>query len=175
VNRLKELSETPGEKQSCEARLRDSVKINQNKHSGRSKKYQVYEWVEQEPQVGEVGMQEYVGPIWVRVKVTKAEVDGVWKNYRPTQRLYDSFHNQWDLHTLFDADAFQTNPADDPDDDEDDSLGDATHIDQVHMAFLDQIKGPSIDAYYSAVELLSSQISIIAPTNLEAGHGRLLA
>ena len=165
VNRKRELNETPVEKQRRESRLRDSIKINQIHSSLPSKKSKVYQWVEEDSQVGECTMHEYMGPIWRRVLLTRGEVEGIWDDYLPTQRIYDSFTNQWDLHTLFDYDARPPNH--DMEDDEDDDLGDATHIDQVHMAYLDQLKAPAEDAY-SGVQLLSSQISFIAPKNLES-------
>ena len=164
VNRKREISETPVEKQKRESRIRDSLKINQLHSCGPSKKSEVYKWVEEEPQAGEVPMRDYLGPIWRRVRVNRAEVEEIWDDYLPSQRLYDSFHNQWDLHRLFDVNARP--PQQDYDDNDEDSIGDATHIDQIHIAYLDQIALAPVGDAYSAVQLLSSQIAFIAPKNL---------
>ena len=53
------------------------------------------------------------------------------------------------------------------DDDEDgETMGDATHIDLIHMAFLDQVNPPTGDAY-TGIGLLSAQIILLSPDNLD--------
>jgi hypothetical protein len=159
-NMKRELTETPMDKQKREARLREAVKINKIDGGLPSKKSQVFRWVEEEAPV--VSMHEYMGPIWKRVKVNRKEVEEFWDDYNPTQRLYDSFHNQWDLHRLFDYSPFPTQP-----EPEDENMDDGTHITNIHIAYLDQIRNAAVEDAYTGVQVLSSNIAFLSPQDLE--------
>ena len=41
--------------------------------------------------------------IWQQIKVDRCNVDYEWEHKAPTQRVYDFFHNEWDLMVLFDC------------------------------------------------------------------------
>ena len=90
----------------------EAEKVNQVHSRGPSKKSTVFEWICKKQWV------DYIGSIqdapswakdtphqWVRQRVTKAQVADVWDEYAPSQRVYDSFRNEWHLHTLFDINA----------------------------------------------------------------------
>ena len=88
-----------------ESRIRDSLKINQNHSSGPSKKSKVFEWIEFEPLDFGASFHTDRVPFWQQIKVDQNEVEAVWDNYLLSQRLYDSFHNEWDLMVLLDIEA----------------------------------------------------------------------
>ena len=168
VNKRIEERETPMEKIRRESRLKDSLRINQVHSSGPSKKSVVFKWV-QEDSPGDRVMRDDWVPVWHRVKVDRKEVEEVWELYHPSQRIYDSFHNQWDLMVLFDVDAEPTNH--DYEDDDDDEM----QVDQIPaidpnqpIAYLDQLNVAPPSTAYSSVQKLSSQIAFIAPANLFA-------
>jgi hypothetical protein len=54
--------------------------------------------------------------------MSKREVDDDWSRYTNTQRQYDSFHNEWDICTEFDPDAYAPE-VDEDEDDHDDTNG----------------------------------------------------
>lgn len=178
VNKHTKPNETLDQKQNREARIRESIIINKPDFFGPSKESEVYRWVEEilpakegpivdgEPQG--VSMKDDPGFIWKRVRLTRAEVEKYWDEYFPTQRLYDSFLNQWDLNVLFDANAQDPNLFNDINhNDEDDPMGDnATHINNLQMSFLDQLNVAPERGMYSAIQLLSPQITIISPKDL---------
>ena len=166
-NKHLELSETPVQKQAQISWLNNSLKINQVHSKGPSKKSGVFKWVEEELQGGEVSMRDYLGPIWKRVRIPWEEIDDWWDKFTPSQRRYDPYENEWDLpsHPLFDCNPKVTNEGFD-DDEEDDTIGDVTHIDLIHMAFLDQVNPPTGDTY-TGVGLLSVQIILLSPDNLD--------
>jgi len=94
-------------------------------------------------------------PIWQRVKVSRAEAEGWWDRFLPTQRLYDSYHNEWDLMVLLDVDA----EAPDHDyDDDDEMLIDTlpTILPNENVAYLGQINVAPAGNPYSSVQNLSS-------------------
>ena len=113
------------------------------------------------------GMHDDWVPIWRRVKVNRREVEDIWDDFEPTQRLYDSFHNEWDLMVLFDMDA-ETPDQDYIDDEDDDMLVDsAPPMDPTSsVAYLDEINMAPPSTAYSSVQVLSSEIAFIAPSNL---------
>ena len=165
-NRKRELNETPNDKQKRESRIRDSIRINKKHSSGPSNKSTVYEWIQEPIPEGEVSMRDFIGFIWNREKLTRNEALDVWDSYQPSQRLYDSFHNQWDLNRLFDLDADLVE-GDLSDDDQDYSMDDATHIDKINMAYLDDLNVVPAGDAYTGVQLLASQIAFVAPKDLE--------
>lgn len=53
----------------------------------------------------------------MRKLLSKREVDDVWSNYTNTQHQYDSFHNEWDICSELDPDAYAPNDEEDNDND----------------------------------------------------------
>jgi hypothetical protein len=170
-NKRREENETVVEKQKRLSRAKDAAKINGNKHDGPSKKSTVFMWV-QDPEDTEATMHKDPGGIWRRVRVNRAEVDDVWGDFKPTQRLYDPFHNEWDLCVLLDVDPedkLQSNDDDDDDDDEDNMYIARPVVSEEHAtAFLDQlnVENSLANHPFSAIHLLASQIVLLAPRNL---------
>lgn len=154
--------ETATETQRRESRIRDSIKINQIHSSGPSKKSTVFQWVLEEPATREEDrlptMKEDSPPVWRRVRVNRAEVEDVWDEYLPSQRVYDPFRNEWDLMRLFDVEGEA--PDHDYDDDDDFPMGDATAPYDPPIAYLDEVQETPNVTY------LSSEITLIAPKGL---------
>lgn len=136
ANKKSELTETPIEKQRRESRLKDSLKRNRDSHHGPAKKSSVYEWVQVESEnvVGEMSVIEV--PAWKRVRVESADWDEAWGRFKPSQRVFDPYNNEWDLHVLFDP-APEPSPHDYFDDEDEDE---GTHLDKLNSAiYLQQI------------------------------------
>lgn len=167
VNERLLAKETPVDRQRRQQRLKDSVKINQTQSSGPSKKSDVYVWVEEERPAGLSMTDGWVGT-WRREKVNRGQVEEEWEKYAPTQRVYDAFHNQWDLLTLLDLSACPDRDYD-PDSDVEDNTNNAGFTVDVDepVAYLDQIENLAPDStIYSTVNSLSSQIAFLAPKRL---------
>lgn len=168
VNKRIEEAETPTEKLRRESRIKDSLRINQKHSSGPSKKSVVFEWVQEDAPPPGTNMWHAWVPTWKRVKIDRKEVEDVWDNYTPSQRSYDSFHNQWDLMVLFDVSA-QEPDQDYEDDDDDDMEVDMTApvSSNQTVAYLDEVYvHPELSAY-SGIQKLNSQITFLAPSNLK--------
>lgn len=167
-NLKKEENETPVDKQRQQSQIKDSIRINQKKSMGPSKKSDVYKWEQVTPPTGEFSWRDDWEYIWERIKVEKCDIDYEWGRKAPTQRVYDPFRNQWDLMVLFDVAAEIPDVDDDFEDDDDDDM-DVDHpaIDpNQRLAYLDQLNVAPTSNPYSSIDKLTSHIAFIAPTNL---------
>ncbi|KAG2107316.1 hypothetical protein DEU56DRAFT_920576 [Suillus clintonianus] len=83
-NQRKEEMETPAQWQSRQSRERAAMN-----HSipGKSSTVVVFEW---QPNDDFGGFRQ-------RIRLTKAEIPMTWMSYSKSTRVYDSFHNEWDL------------------------------------------------------------------------------
>lgn len=159
--------ETPVERQRREQRTKDSLRINQAQSSGPAKKSDVYVWVEEQRPDGLSMTEGWVGS-WKRERVNRAEVEEQWEMYAPTQRVYDPFHNEWDLLTLLDITAHPQFDYDGDLDDEDNMYQARIPVDDGEpVAYLDQIENLAPEGtIYSTVRSLSSHIAFLAPKRL---------
>lgn len=168
VNRRLEEKETPVQRQRRESLAKDALKINQSRYSGPSKKSIVYVWEEEGSEEG-VTMQDGSVSGWRRKRVNKSEVESTWEDFTPSQRLFDPFHNEWDLCTLLDADAQAPDFQDPFEEDEDvDMYSAPAPVSSTQtVAFLDQLNLDNpVGQPYSDIRLLASNIKILAPKNL---------
>ena len=164
VQEKMEQNETPVQKQKRESRLRDSLRINKVISMGPSKKSKVFVWTEEPSEEG-VSARDDIGPVWKRVKADRDDVEWLWDRHLPSQRKYDPYFDEWDLHIQFDRDA--QHPNHDNEEDEDDEMGDdATHIDKINMRFQDELEGSQFQDPYDGVQLLASQITFLSPKSL---------
>ena len=159
--------ETPVDVQRRESRTKEAEKINATHTSGPSRKMAVFRWVQDETPPTDLGMNEAWIPSWKRVRVERKEIDDYWVDYLPSQRLYDPFHNEWDLLTLLDV-----NPPDPTEDFHDDNDDDPNDPDNMYLAskpvesnsqpvaYLDQINAGDPQAPDPAIIRLSSQIAL---------------
>ncbi|KAG1769697.1 hypothetical protein EV702DRAFT_1202725 [Suillus placidus] len=83
-NKVKEAKETPTRRQSHQSREHSAMS-----HSipGKSNMATVFEWQPQDKFDG----------FLLRIHLTKAQTSTTWGNYSRSTRIYDSFHNEWDL------------------------------------------------------------------------------
>ena len=169
TNRRLEEMETDLDRQRRLSRIKDSLRINQRHSSGPTRKSAVFQWVQESVEEPGLAMAESRPPVWRKQKLTRAEVEIVWEDFLPTQRHYDSFHNEWHLMVLLDPGA---NAPDQDYDDADEEYAMAPPAPPVltrTIAYLEEINVAPQDAdgCYSAVHRLSSQITFLAPANLE--------
>ena len=156
-NQRREQAETGADRQRRMDRERDARRINDRRLLP-SKKSAVFMWTA--PETAPAGMQVHVAPELERVRIWGGDIEYHWDRYHPTQRLYDSFRNEWDLNELF-------NPSvpDEVrryyDDEDDDDYDEATHIDQANMAASYQVvdNRPSTSSF--AVDNRPSTSSIV--------------
>ena len=112
-NRLRRMSaETPVQKQRRESR--EQAQKNHPCPGRSSKAPLVFHW-EEDIETG----------VRMRTQVYRDAVDQLWDSYSNKQRVFDEFHNEWDICTLFDPEAEY--PGGDNYDDEDDG-GDTFHM-----------------------------------------------
>ena len=180
-NEKTERGETPAEKGRRVTREREAEKINLNNNDfPSSKRTKVFQWVQCNDNPDTCGMRLHWLPIWKRILVERVDVESTWQEYLPTQRIYDSFRNEWDLMYLFDVtaqgydkalqdDDFSTYEDDDFDDRHDEPM-DVDYIPRLDpdlpVAYLDQINVAPQTTPYSNVGSLFSRIAFIAPANL---------
>jgi hypothetical protein len=81
-NKKREEKETPAQRQS---RLSRATSAGNQDYP--AKKTTVFEWQPQE---------EFDG-FRLRIRITKNDIPSTWREYSATTRIYDSFHNEWDL------------------------------------------------------------------------------
>ena len=174
-NKRIEERETPAEKDRREQRAKDAMKINQVHSNGPTKKSVVYEWLPVTPPPnpssipldGVPRMKDGWVPLWRRQKIDRKERDDVWDRYPPSQRWYDSFHNEWHLMLLLDVEA--EIPDNDYDDSDDGMELDRPPIDPNQpVAYLDQLNVAPPSSAFETVQVLNSQIAFLAPSSLYA-------
>ena len=161
--------ETPRQKQARESRASNAEKLNKTCSSSPSNKSTVYQWVQVANPAGEnLSMHDDWPPVWRRVKVDRKEVEDVWDDYTPTQRLYDPFRNEWDLHCLLDVVADAPDPNyEDSDDGMDVDANPTPVAPNQQVVYLDQVYG-TVENPFINVNVLSSFISLVAPMNFDA-------
>ncbi|KAG1837943.1 hypothetical protein F4604DRAFT_1692019 [Suillus subluteus] len=83
-NKRKEEKEMPAQQQSHQSREHSAM--NHSMH-GKSSTTMVFEW---QP-------DDEFGGFCQCIRLTKAEIPTTWMSYSKSTRVYDSFHNEWDL------------------------------------------------------------------------------
>jgi hypothetical protein len=89
-NKKQEARETPSQRNARLSRERSAMN---HKIPSRSSKTWVFEWQPQD---------DYNGFL-LRTHITKACVEDIWGNYGKSNRIYNSFSNQWDLCLALDS------------------------------------------------------------------------
>ena len=172
-NKKLEGLETLVEKSNRQRRLDRSKVANQEHSNGPDAKAVVYRWVQQDAPICELGSQDSWVPMWKRVKVDRKQVSEVWDEYMPSQRLYDSFHNQWDLMELFDPDP-KVPEGFDEDEDHDMGMNVPSIQRNQQEAQLDQVYHDPNSDVFSNLQTLRSKISLIALANPESWMKQVL-